>query len=112
HFVEHKGEVILAGERGGVRHIYMDGRPHPGTGNRTPTGAGHSVGRYEGDVLVVDTTGFTPGAVVAGGVRTPDTHLVERFEVSPDGKQLTVTYTWDDPKIYAKPHTYRYVFDR
>lgn len=112
HIIEHKGEVIFAGERGGVRHIYLDGRPHPSVGNRTPTGAGHSVGHYEGDVLVVDTTGLTQGTVVAGGIRTPETHLVERFEVQPDGKRMTITYTWDDPKVYAKPHTYTYTFDR
>lgn len=110
HFVEHKDEVIFAGERGGVRHIYLDGRPHPN--NWVPTGAGHSVGHYEGDVLVVDTVGMTAGAVVAGGQRTPETHLTERFEVSADGKHMTITYTWTDPKIYQKPHTYQYFMDR
>ena len=55
HIVEHKDEVVFAGERGGVRHIYLDGRPHPN--GWVPTGAGHSVGRYEGDVLVVETVG-------------------------------------------------------
>ena len=34
HFVEQKDEIVFAGERGGVRHIYMDGRPHPTTGRR------------------------------------------------------------------------------
>jgi len=31
---------------------------------------------------------------------------------SPDGKRLTITYTWNDPKIYAAPHVYRYYFER
>ena len=110
HIIEQKDEVVFAGERGGVRHIYMDGRAHPN--NWVPTGAGHSIGHYEGDVLVVETTGLTPGTVVAGGLRTPDTKLVERFEVSPDGKRMTITYTWSDPKIYRTPHTYRYIFER
>lgn len=109
HFVVSKGEIIFAGERGGVRHIYMDGRPHPSPW--TPTGAGHSVGRFEGDVLVVDTVGLTPGAVPGGGVRSAATHLVERFQVAADGKTMTITYTWDDPAIYEQPHTYRYLFD-
>ena len=112
HIIEHKDEVVLAGERGGVRHIYIDGRPHPPLNGWTPTPAGHSIGRYEGNVLVIDTIGFTPGNVVAGGQRTPETRLTERFAVSPDGKTMTVTYTWQDPKIYQKPHTYSYVFDR
>jgi hypothetical protein len=112
HFVEGKDEVIFAGERGGVRHIYTDGRKHPDPSRWTPTGAGHSIGRYEGNVLIVETVGLTAGAVPGGGQRTPETVLTERFEVAPDGRTMTVTYTWTDPKIYQKPHTYRLVFDR
>lgn len=112
HFVEHRDEVIFAGERGGVRHIYLDRRGHPDPSHRTPTPAGHSTGRYEGSTLVVETTGFTAGAVPGGGVRTPETRLVERFELSPDGRRLTIVYTWDDPKIYQKPHVYRLYFER
>jgi hypothetical protein len=110
HFIEHKDEVIFAGERGGVRHIYLDGRSHPNVW--TPTPAGHSVGRYDGNILMVETTGFMPGMVPGGGVRTAETRLLERFEMSPDGNRLTVTYTWEDPKVYQKPHVYRYYFDR
>src|ERR1051326_419113 len=78
HFVEHKDEVIFAGERGGVRHISRDGRapPHPWP----PTPAGHSVGRYEGKTLVVETTGFTPGGVTGGGLRTAETMLGARVD--------------------------------
>jgi len=112
HFVEHKNEVIFAGERGGVRHIYLDRGGHPAPGHRAPTPAGHSIGRYEGRTLVVETTGFTPGAVPGGGVRTPETRLVERFELSPDGQRLTIVYTWDDAKIYQTPHVYRLYFER
>jgi hypothetical protein len=110
HLVISETEAIFAGERGGVRHIYLDGRPHPSP--FPPTGAGHSVGHFEGDALVVDTVGLTPGGVPGGGARTANTHLVERFEVAPDGKSMTITYTWDDSEIYVKPHTYKYVFDR
>lgn len=112
HIIEHKDEVILAGERGGVRHVYLDGRGHPPAGRRVPTAAGHSIGRYEGNVLVVETVGLTPGVVVAGGMRTPDTRLIERFEVSSDGQTMQISYRWEDPTIYRAPHTYFYVFDR
>jgi len=112
HIIEHKDEVIFAGERGGVRHIYLDGRPHPNLAGRVPTLAGHSVGRYEGAALIVDTIGLTAGAVPGGGFRTPETRLIERFGVAADGKTMTITYTWQDPKIYQQPHTYSYVFDR
>ena len=110
HLIEQKDEIIFAGERGGVRHIYMDGRAHPV--HWTPTPAGHSVGRREGDVLVVETVGMTAGTVVAGGMRTPETKLTERFEVSADGRRLTISYTWDDPKIYQRPHTYQIFMER
>lgn len=112
HIVEHKDKVVLAGERGGVRHVYLDGRAHPPASRRVPTPAGHSVGHYEGRALVVETVGLTPGAVVAGGMRSPETRLTERFEVSADGAMLTIAYRWDDPKIYVKPHAYSLHFDR
>ncbi len=112
HIVESKGMVVFAGERGGARFFYLDGRAHPDLSRQPPSGAGHSTAHYEGNVLVVETVGLTAGAVPGGGQRTPETRLQEKFAVSPDGKQLTITYTWDDPKIYAKPHTYRLIFDR
>ena len=112
HFVISKDEVVLAPERGGIRHIYMDGRKHPDLSRWTPTGAGHSIGHVENGELVVDTMGITTGGVTAGGWRTPETHLVEHFVVSPDGQHLTINYRWEDPKIYQKPHEYHYELDR
>ena len=112
HIVVQKDEVVIAPERGGARHIFLDGRAHPDLSRWTPTASGHGIGRLENGVLSVDTVGFTPGAVPAGGYRTPETHLAERFEVSPDGKTLTIKYTWNDPKLYLKPHSYEYVLER
>lgn len=112
HIIEQKDEVIIAPERGGSRRIYMDGRTHPDLSRWTPTPSGHAVGHYEDGVLVVDTVGLTRGGVPAGGYRTPETRLTERFEVSPDGQHLTIKYTYSDPKIYLKPHSYQYTFDR
>ena len=39
-------------------------------------------------------------------------NYVRAIEVQPDGKSMRVTYTWTDPKIFAKPYTYRLIFDR
>jgi hypothetical protein len=108
--VQTADEVLITREAPSGRHIYMDGRGHPAT--VTPSGSGHSIGRYEGGALVVETIGLTTGNVTAGGRRTPETRLTERYSVSPDGKRLTITYTWDDPKIYVKPHTYQLVAER
>ena len=112
HFVVSKDAIVLAPERGGPRRIYMDGRKHPDLDRWTPTGSGHSIGRIENGELVADTVGMTRGGVTAGGWRTPETHLIERFIVSPDGKHLTIKYRWEDPLVYQKPHEYQYEFDR
>jgi hypothetical protein len=112
HIVVQKDEVVIAPERGGSRHIFMDGRAHPDLSRWTPTASGHAVGHYENDVLVTDTVGFAQGPVTAGGFRTAETRLTERFEVSPDGKRLTIRYTWSDPRLYQKPHSYEYVLER
>jgi hypothetical protein len=100
-------EIFIISEReGGPRHVYMDGRGHPASVE--PTSNGDSIGHWEGDTLVIDTVGFrgfagTPG----GGRRGPNTHLVERFQAVDKGQRLLVTFTWDDPSIYTKPHTYQ-----
>ena len=112
HFVVSRNEIVLAPERGGIRHIYMDGRKHPDVSRWTPTGSGHSVGRVENGELVVDTMGIAPGGVTAGGWRTPETHLIEHFVVSPDGNHLTIKYRWEDAKLYQQPHEYQYELDR
>ena len=51
-------------------------------------------------------------AVTAGGWRTPETVLTERFRPSAASKRLTITSTWQDPKVYIKPHTYEIVAER
>ena len=117
--VQSKDEVLIGTESGRARFIYTDGRPHQDIHSPAykATGFGDSVGHWEGDVLVVDTIGWpqrmcggrapyleTPG----GGRALPSTHLVERFQLSPDNKILTITFTWDDPTVFVKPHTYSY----
>ncbi len=105
-------EVLIVKENPGARHIYMDGRTHPDLSRWTPSGIGHSTGRYENGMLVVETIGLAPGAVTAGGWRTPETVLVERYRLSADGKNMTISYTWTDPKVYLRPHVYELQFER
>jgi len=109
HLIVGKNQVIFAQERGGSRIIYMDDRPQPANVASWQRAAGHSVGHFENGVLVVDTVGLAGGF---GAPRTPETHLTERFEVSPDGKHMKIEYTYTDPKLYVKPYTYAYTFDR
>jgi len=80
------------------RIIPMDGRPHPPSQVRN--WAGHSVGRWEGDTLIVDTTNFNDKAAVQGG--GPDLHVIERFtRVSADSIMYRVTL--EDPGTWTRP---------
>jgi len=86
----------------GVRRVYMDGRGHPP--NLRPSWMGHSIGRYEGDTLVVDTVGISDKVWIdaKGHPHTDALRLEERIRrVSPDRLEFEITV--DDPKTYKKP---------
>ena len=92
-----------------VRYIYFDGRPHPPADEWEGATNGHSIGKWEGDTLVVDTIGFNDRGITGipgGGWRTPGSKLTERYRLLVNGLVLSVQSTWEDPKVFAKPHTY------
>jgi hypothetical protein len=91
--------VLQYGQMGLKRTIYMNMKTHPA--NIKPSRAGHSIGRWEGDVLVVDTTGFLPGVLNAPVRHSDKLHVVERFSLDPKTMKLTRTYEADDP-VYLK----------
>jgi len=66
---------------------------------------GDSVGHWEGDTLVVDTTNFTDKTAFRGS--TPDLHVIERF-TREDAHTLLYRFTIDDPKTWTKPWTGEY----
>ncbi len=106
-------EVAIVGQALSVpRHIYTDGRSHVNPDIFAPTTNGHSIGRWEGDTLVVDTIGFAGDrgvtSIPGGGYKTAGSHLNERYRLLNGGKQLSVTFTWEDPNVFAKPHTYEF----
>jgi hypothetical protein len=85
------------------RVIHTDGRPHPPGAELRPSYFGHSVGRWEGDTLVVDTVGFNEKQWLSGVYPTTDRlHLTERFS-RPDLRTLTYEATIDDPGAYTAP---------
>ena len=112
HLVQQKDEVVLVGEMPMTRRIFMDGRKHPEMSTWEGSGVGHSIGRYEGSSLVVDTVGFAGGGIPGGGRASRETVLTERFRLTPDGKMLHAIMTWDDPKIYQKPHVYEFFYQK
>lgn len=85
-----------------VRRVFIDGK-HPE--NPDPAWLGHSIGRWEGNTLVVDTIGFrdTTWLDMRGHLHSDALHVIERFTRSEDGKSLQHDVTIDDPKMYSKP---------
>jgi len=87
-----------------VRYIFTDGRKHPD--DVTPTYMGHSIGKWEGDTLVVDTVGFNERTWLDrdGHQHSDQLHVIERFHrLDRDNMQIDVTM--EDSKALAKPWT-------
>jgi len=90
------------------RVIYMDGRAHPTGDDLRPTYLGHSIGRWEGDTLVIDSVGFNEKQWLAGSYpHTAQLHLTERIQ-RPNLRTLTYEATIDDPGAYTQPWTVRW----
>ena len=92
-----------------VRRIYMDGRGHPD--GYPSTWMGHSIGKYDGNTLVVDTADIneTTWIDTLGHPHSDALHLVERFRrLSHDALEIQVTF--EDPKDYTRPWTGKKVY--
>ena len=92
--------VILFEDTPGFRQVFLDGREHPK--NADPTWMGHSVGGWDGDVLVVDSTGFNDRAWMNSYPRTEKLHVIERYK-RVDFAHLEVQVTIEDPGVFEKP---------
>jgi hypothetical protein len=105
-----RAEVLIAPHvQAMVRHLYTDGVVRADPEDFDPVTNGYSVAHWEGDVLVVETRGFSDLGITAipgGGYRTENSRLVERFRLLDGGKRLSVTSTWTDASVFARPHTY------
>jgi hypothetical protein len=81
--------------RGLTRTVHMNVASHPA--NVAPSRGGHSIGRWEGDTLVVDTIGFAPGIIAATVAHSDRLHVVERFTLDPVTMALKRDYVAEDP---------------
>ena len=81
------------------RVIHMDLAEHPT--DLEPSYAGHSIGRWDGDVLVVDTVGFEPGIIAAPIRHSDQLHIVERFSLDPETLALRRDYVAEDPVYFV-----------
>jgi hypothetical protein len=89
-----------------VRSIYMDGRPHPPVSELFHEG--HSIGIWEDDVLVIDTTNFTPHrSPYQNGVPSgPQKHVVERYRLIEDGAHMIIEFVLEDPEYIVGSMTH------
>lgn len=96
--------LILYESRTIFRQIFTDGRALPKDPN--PTWQGYSVGKWEGDTFVIETTGFNgKGWLDTNGHPVTDAlHVIERYHRKDFG-HMDVEITIDDPKAYTKPWT-------
>jgi hypothetical protein len=98
---------IIYEANSGLRQIFTDGRSHPSK-DADPWWYGYSVGKWEGETLVVETTGFRDGGWldINGNPFTDQAKVTERF-TRPTFGTLQIDITVDDPKAYTKPWTVR-----
>lgn len=98
--------VMSGGGNRNWRLIYLDGRPLPESDNATPTYFGDSVGKWEGDTLVLNTVGFNERFWFSNGglPHTEKLKLVERIS-RPDFNTLKYEVTVDDAGAYTRPWT-------
>ncbi len=103
-FIQISSELIILSEGSppGFRQIFMDGRGHPA--DFDPTWMGHSIGKWVGDTLEIDTVGFHDrGWIdVTGKPQTEQLHVIERMR-RPDLGTMEIEITVDDPGAYEHP---------
>ena len=107
-------ETLLIFENDQVRHVYTDGRHHPGADELWPTRLGDSIGHWEGDTLVIDTIARQPGPLAPRAlfsVLSEQAHFTERLHrVNAD--QLDDELTIEDPATLARPWHITLTFTR
>ncbi len=100
--------VVIHNEFFDVRRtVWLDGREHPENGERT--NQGHSIGRWDGDTLVVDTRLFADSRSTLPGTGLPSgaqKHVVERYALSDDGTRISIDILLEDPEYLAEPFEY------
>jgi len=106
------GQIAITSEWGpATRRIWLDGRKHAPEEEREYTYAGESIGRWEGDVLVVETVGLRTDALInkSGLMHSEQLRLVERFS-SPAPGLLLDEITVEDPVVFTAPWKIRRLY--
>jgi hypothetical protein len=93
------------------RQIHTDGSAHPDADEQR--WLGHSIGHWEGDTLVVDTTNFNPNAWLEadGTPMTENTHITEQIRLADQGKTLEIVMKIEDPAVFTRPVYRKYLYN-
>jgi hypothetical protein len=114
--VQGGNEIAIRSEApSAARHVYLRRSSPPGADVYESTSNGFSIGQWDGNALIVETSGFNDkgySAIPGGGFVAASSHLTERYELLDRGRQLQVTFTWTDPHVFAAAHTYAYRYYR
>lgn len=112
-FDQHVNQIVQTGSEIDLKYGFMDLQrtihmgmtEHPA--NLAPTKAGHSIGRWDGDELVVDTVGFEPGYLDTrrGLMYSDQLHVVERFSYDHDAGRLARSWVAEDPLYFTGQYT-------
>lgn len=96
-----QGDDVITIEygRGLTRTVYLNLAGHPS--DSVPSRAGHSIGHWDGDTLVVDSVGFEAGIVAGNVPHSERLHVVERFSLDPETLALRRDYVAEDPAFFA-----------
>jgi hypothetical protein len=82
-----------------IRIVFMDGRARPGA-DYPHSKTGYSLGRWEGDTLVVETTHLEAATITNNGLsHSENVRVIERFKLSADGTALLATQEFEDPDV-------------
>jgi hypothetical protein len=95
--------TIAYGAHGRERIVDLRRTIHPS--GIEPSWAGHSIGWWDGDVLVVDTVGFEPGILAGTTPHSDQLHVVERFTIDADAMTLTRAHWAEDPFYFTEAAT-------
>lgn len=109
--VQIPGQVLMLFEYDHyIRRVYTDGRPHDT--EQGPLWMGDSIGKWEGDTLVVDTINFNDKTLIdrVGRPHSDALHVVERIRRM-DHNSMEIDFTVDDPKAYTKPWGTKLIFE-
>lgn len=86
-----------------TRTVHMNMTEHPA--DMEPSDMGHSIGRFEGDTLVIDTAGFAAGVLSGTTLHTDRMTMEERLSVQQDTGRLLISWVVDEPIYYSEPLT-------